>query len=235
MAMNRLSTLLLLCLPTLAGFATAPTPSPAPRVDTPVLEFVLDVRAAGADAKNAAKAAQALDQAIAGCDGHVASWRASSIEAATVTMRATLWQSVEAAEAASLALDGQEAAKAFAGTVTPAQRSTAHFRQLRRQSYQDAPCGHLEVVVFRTRPGVTREANLQKFDAAEAEFAKGDGLLGHSLWLAPDGRWVHLLQWQSAEAYAKTGKALFAKPGVGGWIRSLDFQRFVVHRGDVVR
>jgi hypothetical protein len=40
---------------------------------------------------------------------------------------------------------------------------------------------------------------------------------------------------QIAEAYAKTGKALFGKPGVGGWIRSLDFQRFVVHRGDEVR
>lgn len=50
--------------------------------------------------------------------------------------------------------------------------------------------------------------------------------------IAPDGRWVHVLHCESSEAYAKTGKALFGKPGVGGWIRSLDFQRFEVSRGD---
>lgn len=225
----------LLLLPVLAGLTAVPNPTPTPRVDAPILEFVRDGMAPASDAAAMAAAAKAFDATLAKCDGHGATWRATAIDGNGITLRATRWNSVEAAEAAALQLDGDASAKAFAAATVPEQRSAAFFRQLRTQTYQDAPCGHLEVVVFRTRPGVTREANLQKFDAAEAEFAKGDGLLGHSLWLAPDGRWVHLLQWASADAYAKTGKALFGKPGVGGWIRSLDFQRFVVHRGDVVR
>ena len=39
-------------------------------------------------------------------------------------------------------------------------------------------------------------------------------------------------RWRSAADNEKTGKALFAMPGVGGWIRSLDFRRFTVLRGD---
>lgn len=229
------SSALLFLLPVLAGLPTLPQPTPAPRVDTPILEFVRDRAAATADATALATAAKAFDATIAKCDGHGATWRANPVDGSGITLRATRWNSVEAAEAAALQLDGDATAKAFEGATTPEPHSAAHFRQLRTQTYQDAPCGHIEVVVFRTRPGVTRDANLQKFDAAEADFAQGKGLLGHSLWLAPDGHWVHLLQWASADDYAKTGKALFAKPGVGGWIRSLDFQRFVVHRGDVVR
>ncbi|MCU0864143.1 MAG: hypothetical protein MUC36_10145 [Planctomycetes bacterium] len=229
--MRSLRPALLLLLPALAGSAAVPTA----RVDTPILEFVRDNAAATGDAAAMTAAAKALDAAIARCDGHGATWRAAAIDGDGITLRATQWNSIEAAEAAALQLDGDATAKAFAATTTAEQQLRAHFRQLRTQTYQDAPCGHLEVVVFRTRPGVTREANLQKFDAAEADFAQGKGLLGHSLWLAPDGSWVHLLNWASADDYAQTGKALFSKPGVGGWIRSLDFQRFVVHRGDVVR
>jgi hypothetical protein len=226
---------LFLLLPALAALAAAPTPAPTPRIDAPILEFVCDGVAPTSDAAAMAGAAKGLDAAIARCDGHGATWRATAVDGDGITLRATRWNSIEAAEAAALRLDGDAAANAFATTTAAERRLRAHFRQLRTQTYQDTPCGHLEVVVFRTRPGVTREANLQKFDAAEADFAQGKGLLGHSLWLAPDGSWVHLLNWASADDYAQTGKALFGKPGVGGWIRSLDFQRFVVHRGDVVR
>jgi len=200
---------------------------------TAVLEFHRDVGKADTKPGDLVTTAKALDAALAKKDGHVATMRATAIDAADAMLRATVWQSLEAAENASLALDGDAAATAFAAACDATQHVAAHFRELRMHSYSDAACGHLEVVVFRTRPGVTREANLQKFDAAEKEFETGEGLLGHSLWIAPDGRWVHLLRWASAADYAKTGKALFGKPGVGGWIRSLDFQRFTVHRGDV--
>ncbi len=40
---------LLLLLPVLAGLPTLPQPTPAPRVDTPILEFVRDRAAATAD------------------------------------------------------------------------------------------------------------------------------------------------------------------------------------------
>lgn len=220
----------------LASSTLAPTAPPAFRTaaDTAVLEFHRDVEKAGTKAGDLAVKARAFDTALAKNEGHVATLRATAVDATDVTLRATVWQSLEAAESASLALDGDAAATAFAAACDANQHAAAHFRELRMHSYSDAACGHLEVVVFRTRPGVTREANLQKFDAAEKEFETGEGLLGHSLWIAPDGRWVHLLRWASAADYAKTGKALFGKPGVGGWIRSLDFQRFTVHRGDVV-
>lgn len=43
--------------------------------------------------------------------------------------------------------------------------------------------------------------------------------------------WPH----QSFDHYTKTGKALFGTPGVCGWIRSLDFKRFAVSRGDILK
>lgn len=211
-----------------------PTPTSAALADGPVLEFAVDVALPDLAKDLAPKAAKGFDEAIAKLDGHVATIRADSFDGEGRSLRATTWKSVEAAEAASLALDGAPVTKAFTGAFDELQHGIVWFRQLRDHTYADTACGHLEVVGFRTKPGVTREANLQKFDAAEAEFEKGKGLLGHSLWIAPDGNWVHLLRWASAEDYAATGKALFAQPGVGGWIRSLDFKRFQVSRGDVV-
>ena len=137
----------------------------------------------------------------------------------------SLWSSIEAREDAALALDGSE-------SVTPA--SQLHFRRLRSSDYDSkTPTGHLEVVVHRTKAGTTREANLALYDKAEADFAKGEGLLGHSLWISPNGQWLHLLHWRSAQAFEETGKAFMRTPGVGAWIRSLDFRRFQMLRGDV--
>lgn len=140
---------------------------------------------------------------------------------------ATVWKTIEDAESASLAAD----------TGTPTANNNSYFRLLRDAKIREGATGHVEVVIFRTKPGVTREANLALFDKGEAhyvELGKGDGgLLGHSLWLSPDGRWVHLLFWRSEADYQRTGKALFGKPAVGGWIRSLDFKRFTVYRGDI--
>ena len=93
--------------------------------------------------------------------------------------------------------------------------------------------GHLELVVHRTKKGTEREANLALYDRAEKDFGQGEGLLGHSLWISPDGQWLHLLRWRSADDFGKTGKSLMGTQGVSGWIRSLDFRRFQVFRGDV--
>ena len=215
----------------LALFTTAPIATP--REDARILEVAFAERRGAVADEAAATASRDLETLRAGCVGHDRTIRATLIDAPERSLRATVWHSIEALEDASLALDGQAAAKAYAAAFDVETLAPLCFRLLREQAYADAPCGHLEVVVFRTRPGVTREDNLKRFDAAEAEFRTGEGLLGHALGIAPDGRWVHVLHWASAEAYAKTGKALFGKPGVGGWIRSLDFQRFEVSRGDV--
>lgn len=140
-------------------------------------------------------------------------------------VNATIWSSREDLENASLALDGT-------ATQTPGRR--LHFREVRSSTFdKKAEFGHLEFVVHRTRPGVTRKQNLNLFDKADKDFAKGEGLIGHSLWISADGVWLHRLRWKSAEDYSKTGKGLMGTPGVGGWIKSLDFKRFEVLRGDV--
>ncbi len=109
-----------------------------------------------------------------------------------------------------------------------------HFRRLRAVTYVEGKTGHLEVTFYRTRAGTTREQNLARFDQAEPDFAKGEGILGHSMWIAPNGLWAHVVHWKSKEAFAQTGKALMKTHGVGGWIRSLDFKRFKVWKGDAL-
>ena len=146
---------------------------------------------------------------------------------------ATEWPSVQMVESASLALDGSDVATMMAGFGET--KSTTYFRRLRERSYSKAEAGHIEAVVFRTKAGVTKKANIELFDKAEKGFAEGKGLLGHSLWIAPDGSWLHLLRWKSAAAYQATGKALMRNAGVRGWITSLDFKRFTVMQGDTLR
>lgn len=203
---------------------------------TRVLELVLETPAAEKpEDLNRAKAAMLQEceatKTMAGFVAtHVTAMGADPRGGSAAAIRATVWNSVEYAEAASLAMDtGTSGGNPL--------KSRSYFRLLRESTLMEGQVGHVEVVVFRTKPGVTREANVELFDKGESEYAalgKGDGgLLAHSLWIAPDGRWVHLLYWRSEADYVKTGKALFAKPGVGGWIRSLDFKRFVVYRGDV--
>lgn len=148
-------------------------------------------------------------------------------------VRARIWSSIEAVEDSALALDGSPAEGAFDRISDASTRSARLFRRLRGTTYGDAHGGHLELVVFRTRPGTSRASHLELFDAAEPDFAEADGILGHSLWLSADGRWLHLVRWRSAEDFARTGKALMGTKGVGGWIRSLDFKRFTVFRGDL--
>ena len=151
-----------------------------------------------------------------------------------VTMSA--WPTLEALEDAMLAWDGSPAAKAHDAATDPAKRRVVHFRLIRESTFDEkTPMGHLELVLHRTKAGTTRKENLKRFDAAEKDFSKGEGLLGHALGITPDGQWVHLLRWRSEADYDKTGKTLIRTKGAGGWIRSLDFQRFQVFRGDVVR
>jgi hypothetical protein len=121
---------------------------------------------------------------------HVTAMAADPRGGAATAIRATVWNSVEDAEAASLAMD----------TGTPGGiplKSRSYFRLLRETTLTEGQAGHVEAVVFRTKPGVTREANVELFDKGEPEYVelgKGEGgLLAHSLWIAPDGRWVHLL------------------------------------------
>lgn len=194
-----------------------------------VLEFVVDVVRTGVDP---APLVAATTRADAAQPGFVARGAARGGADGTRLLRATVWASLPAAEAAALAADGRADVVALDAAVDGAARTTLHARRLRAHAYDAAPGAHLEVTVFRTRPGTTREANLAKFDAAEADFSKAAGLLGHELYLAPDGRWVHVVRWRSEADFSTTGKALMKTSGVGGWIRSLDYGRFTVWRGD---
>lgn len=73
---------------------------------------------------------------------------------------------------------------------------------------------HLEVILYRTRVGTTREESLALFDKAEADFAKTAGILGHSMWIAPDGLWTHVVYWESEASFNKSGRALTKTKGV---------------------
>ena len=136
---------------------------------------------------------RALERALAKQDGFIRTGVAVVPGSPARLLRATVWASVEQAEAASLAFDGSAPQKALLDLV-------------------DTSTGHLEVTVYRTRPGTTREANLARLDAAEGDFAKGKGILGHATWLAPDGQWAHVIQWKSEE----------------------DFKRFTAWKGDTL-
>lgn len=224
-----------LALAVIAPFVAAqrPTAAPASRPSSAVLELAVDP--AGADADATSKAAAAFDAALARRPGVVRTDRIRVDDASPRFLRATIFASREAVEDAALAADGSPEAEALRA-ATGGGGSVSHFRPLAEAVYRDAPGGHLEVVVFRTKPGDTRDAHLARFTAAEADFAKTGkpaGLDAHSLWIAADGRYVHLLRWKSAADYERTGKSLMRTAGVGGWIKSLDFRRFVVTRGDV--
>ena len=197
----------------------------------PMLEVVIDeVASAGA----IAAASKAVSDHASGLPGFVRTDAAVVKGAPQRLLRATVWDSVRSTEAASLACDGHAAQKALDGATVPARRQRRFFRRLRSVEYAKAPTGHLEVTLYRTRVGTTRTQNLQRFDAAEPDFAKGPGIVGHSMWIAPDGLWAHVVHWESEAAFAKTGKALMRTKGVGGWIRSLDFKRFKVWKGDAL-
>lgn len=159
---------------------------------------------------------------------------ASAVGSPNEHFRVVVWKSVKAAEDAAMALDGRPEAAAV-DKLVGGRAPRTWFRQLRSKSYSETRAGHVEVVVFRLKTGDGRDDHLKRYDEAEAGFSKADGLLGHSLWIAPDGSWMHLLRWKSAAAFEKTGKGLMRVPSVGGWVRSLDFRRFRMVRGDVAK
>lgn len=220
----------LAALLSMLGLARADGPA-APAAPDPVLAVVVDVLAPGADVGPAVQAATAADAQGAGFLGAAA---ARTVGDAPRLVRTTLWGSLEQAEDAALAADGRADVIALDALTDPARRRVLHARRVRTSAYREAAGGHLEVTLFRTRPGTTRAAHLARFDAAEADFARAEGVLGHALYLAPDGMWVHVVRWRSEADFATTGRALLRTVGVGGWIRSLDYGRFSVLRGDLL-
>ena len=194
---------------------------------------VLGITIVKAEAGAARRAGDAVASAVS-ASGKSVEWSHAYLNARerSEIVIATQWSSIEGAEAAALALDGKPAMKALDELGTT--KSRRFFRRIRSHRYSDGPVGHVEAVIFRTKPGTTRESNAALFDGGEGGFSKGEGLLGHSLWLSPDGTWVHLLLWRSGDDYAKTAKAFMKVPGVLKWIRSLDYKRFTVTNGDVL-
>lgn len=229
----------LLHLPILAAVALTPFVTPPKIAQAPSqrwLAVTSRALAAGTGDEAISAAWDAVTAARAAAGGHVRSWAGRRVDQAQVTLRVDVWDSLEAAEDASLALDGSDALAALAKLTDSSGSNTIWMRQLRSKRYPDkaGTAGHLEVTVFRTRKGQSRAGNLALFDQAEKGFTDADGLLAHSLWLAPDGRWAHVLEWRSEEDFQKTSKALMRNDGVSGWIRSLDFRRFQTLRADLL-
>ena len=225
------SALALLCL-----FVVVQAKSPASRVPpmTRVLELQFDTVADNADPAVVKKTLGAFldaEKKREGCDRNDATWLPDSRR----ILRATIWTKREDAEAASLARDGGDATKAWDKLCDRRQRSVMHMRVVREMEHEQKDGGYLEVVVFRTKPGVTREQNEKLFAATIEPFQKVEGLLAHGLWLAPDGRWVHLLHWREGADYTKGGKAAMGMAPIRNWIRSLDFKRFEVFKGDTLK
>lgn len=213
---------------TVLGLAEGPPAAGDDRPDA-VIEVVVETLRPGADPL---PLALAVGRAHAQRPGFVHGSAARMAGPAPRLLRIAAWASVADAEAASLAADGSAETLALAAAVESDARLQLHARRLRAHVYDRSPGGHLEVTVFRTTPGTTREQHLARFDAAEADFAEAEGLLGHALYLAPDGRWLHEVRWRSEADFVATGKALLRTAGVGAWIRSLDYGRFSVLRGD---
>ncbi|MEM8885561.1 MAG: hypothetical protein AAGD14_15960 [Planctomycetota bacterium] len=195
------------------------------------LEIEIDVPRTGTEAEAVDVARRARNAAATRRDGCAAS-HVVRLDDAGALLRATVWTHLGALEAASLAADGSDEEKAMQAVIDPRRRAKVQFRLLREYKHQDGEAGYLEVVIYRTKPGTTREANLELFDAAREGFAGGEGLLSHAIGLSADGRWVHLLYWREGADYTKTSKSLMRVPAVLRWIRSLDFKRFRVYKGD---
>lgn len=211
----------------LAASLILPHAAPEPAADAaPWLEMSILAPAEGHDGKELRELAGALVDELEGQSTEVI-----TDVGGTAVVRATIWDSIEAVEDAALALDGSEAAKAIAAATGPGRSLQRHYRQIRSAAFREGECGHLELVRFRTRAGTTRDAHLERFDLADADFEAAPGVLGHSLWIAPDGEWLHLVEWTSAEEFDRFSKQLMRTKGAGAWVRSLDFQRFTVLRG----
>ena len=159
-------------------------------------------------------------------DGYVESFGFRDKDRPQRVVAATVWSSHAALVSAALVLDS-------GAPLTLESRSRLAFRRVRHSVVDaDAPVGHVELVIHRTKPGTARRDNLRLFDATEPAFQSSEGLIGHSLWISSEGIWLHEVRWRSAAAFDAGSKALMQSAEVRSWIRSLDFERFVVSRGD---
>lgn len=204
-------------------------PEVVPAAD-PILGLTLVQLVEGADEPTAREAVAGLEQLMArkGQATRTLAFRNAKAERQLVI--AVEWPSLKAAEDGGLTYDGSEVKGRLRALASG--RQAVWFRKLRGSGREEAEGGHLEVVLFRTPAGMTREAHLKLFDEADALFVKAEDCLAHSLWIAPDGTWLHLVRWTSAEAFARGSRALMREGGVRRWISSLDFRRFDQRHGD---
>lgn len=233
--------LVLMCLLSLLGgcgaggsrpaAAAAGTESSDAALPARLIEIAVVTPADDAKADSLAAAAAGLRGLRKAQSGFVSSEAARTAQGAILEV--TVWGDLRQAEAANLAAAGTKEGGDFKAAAGGGAQTT-FFRELRSHRYAGATAEHLEVVVFRTKAGVTREQHLAAFDAAEADFASSGGLAGHDLGIAPDGRWVHVVYWKSSAAFDTVGKGLMKQPGIAGWFKTLDYRQFSMQRGDVV-
>jgi len=238
---NRLLAFLLVVLTTLGVWGAASTQSlqaDASRAADPVLVLTFAPVKSGVPLKEIRSTTRSLHAALSSQPGFV------SAESLLLPgeegrghqlVRAVVWQSVEDAESAALAIDGLPDLIGVLARTGPGRTTT--YRQLRAAGATSTPAtkgGFLELTRYRTKSGARRSENLARFDAAQPAFVESPGVLGDSTWISPTGQWLHLVRWRSAADFGTAAKALMKNPKVFGWIRSLDYKRFTVTKGNVI-
>jgi hypothetical protein len=72
--------------------------------------------------------------------------------------------------------------------------------------------GAVEIVLYRSKPGVTDEQVLAASDALQADVAGFAGYIGRRLMKTADGLWVDALDWGSLEQAEAAAAAIMERP-----------------------
>src|SRR5688500_6666042 len=76
----------------------------------------------------------------------------------------------------------------------------------------------LEIVTFKTKPGVADDRVLAAADALQRDVEPLEGYLGRRLLKADDGTWVDTVRWSSVEAAHAAFKLIESKPSAAAFM-----------------
>ena len=82
----------------------------------------------------------------------------------------------------------------------------------------------LEIVIFRTKPGVTDDQVLAASDTLQRDVAPLDGYLARRLHKTDDGTWVDTVRWTTLDAAVTAFKAIESKPSAQSFMQIADME-----------
>ena len=82
----------------------------------------------------------------------------------------------------------------------------------------------LEIVTFKTKPGVGDERVLAAADALQRDVEPLEGYLGRRLLKAEDGTWVDTVRWRSVEAAHAAFKLIEGKPSAAAFMEITEME-----------